>query len=520
MLVTVYACLFSSHAHGNDWIYSVRPGDSLWSIAGRCCGRYLLWQELADHNGLATPQGLPPGTQLKIPVALLVKQPTAARVIFAQGTARLSDAFGRDIAVTGGEALQMGDRLRTEDGSVTVELADGSRLVMGNESEIVLDVLSQFGDSGMVDTRIRLVKGRAESDVEPSSNGASHYRISTSSGVAAVRGTDFRVRADGGPTFSEVESGTIDFDADVGVVPVAAGFGLVVEANQPPPPVEALLPAPSWIDVPSSMSLPSTISWTVDPGAIGYRYFLYEGSGTVRLLREGELDTSGTFTLTDLPLARYTFALRPVAVSGLEGLVQTFEFAVLPGRPEVAVAPEQRYGETHVVSWPSVGGAADYRIQASEDPAFTRLVFDQLSPASQLDLGALVPGIYHVRVAARIGNQTGEFSAPTAFEVLLAAPQLASGRKRRTSTTISWAAITGIDTYEVQEASTPEFIDKQTRVVDEPRAVIGTRSGQRWVRVAARFVTPDGAVTLGPVSEIQVRPMRCHVTRASIGSCR
>lgn len=49
-------------------IYMVRPGDSLWAIAGRLYGDPSFWEVLAKENGLGCPYVLHPGQKLKVPL--------------------------------------------------------------------------------------------------------------------------------------------------------------------------------------------------------------------------------------------------------------------------------------------------------------------------------------------------------------------------------------------------------------------------------------------------------------------
>ncbi len=58
-----------------------------------------------------------------------------------------------------------------------------------------MDSLGSFDASGMVDTSVRLKKGRVENRVAPQKPD-SRYRIITPAAVAAVRGTEFRVGGD------------------------------------------------------------------------------------------------------------------------------------------------------------------------------------------------------------------------------------------------------------------------------------------------------------------------------------
>jgi LysM repeat protein len=47
--------------------YTVQPGDSLWSIAGRKYGNASLWREIAAANPGANPDRLVPGQSVRLP---------------------------------------------------------------------------------------------------------------------------------------------------------------------------------------------------------------------------------------------------------------------------------------------------------------------------------------------------------------------------------------------------------------------------------------------------------------------
>ena len=67
---------------------------------------------------------------------------------------------GRESSVTSGMSLGSGASLKTSpDASLSLQFADGSRLQLLGDSELLLDRLTRFGRSGMVDTRLRLRGG-------------------------------------------------------------------------------------------------------------------------------------------------------------------------------------------------------------------------------------------------------------------------------------------------------------------------------------------------------------------------
>ena len=276
---------FAPGAFANDWIYTVRPGDQLWKLAEAYCGTHTRWSDLAAHNQLDDPTNLRAGTRLKFPLAWLTSQPAAVELIYAKGEVRLvradssarataSQAAANAASTVGlgsadpefieglpGAKISAGDRLTTGDSSyATVQFADKSQMRLGPESEVVFDTLTSYGDTGMVDTRVRVLRGGAESTVSPQVGPGAVYRIGTPSGVAAVRGTTFRTRAKDDTSFIEMTEGEVQFDTPTGdQVDVEAGKGLV--ASPEGAIVEDLLSPPSFISSGPELSPGNPLEW-------------------------------------------------------------------------------------------------------------------------------------------------------------------------------------------------------------------------------------------------------------------
>ena len=199
MLVALLLSVFPAFAQ--DWNYRVRPGDTLWDLGARYLKPSVPWEQLQTHNRVADPYRLPPGTQLRFPVAWLQVQPAPARVLATRGLVQVGDTDQpglRDVAQ--GDLLRIGQHLVTgADASVTIAFADDSRLQLRENSRLRLDQLSRYGHTGMVDTRLRLEQGRSSNRVTPAKGPASRYIIDAPTATSSVRGTVFRVSATGCP---------------------------------------------------------------------------------------------------------------------------------------------------------------------------------------------------------------------------------------------------------------------------------------------------------------------------------
>ncbi|WWW34981.1 FecR domain-containing protein [Stenotrophomonas rhizophila] len=229
-LLMVAALLFSAFPLlAQDWTYRVRPGDTLWDLGSRYLKPSVPWQHLQSHNRVSDPYRLPPGSQLRFPVAWLAVQPVPARVLALRGPVQVGDAARGGLRdVIEGELLTIGQHLVTgADASVTLVFADDSRLQLRENSRLRLDQLSRYGHTGMVDTRVRLQQGRTSNRVTPATGPASRYIIDAPTATSSVRGTVFRVSAggDGRSAATEVLQGKVQVGNPRGQRLVTRGRG-------------------------------------------------------------------------------------------------------------------------------------------------------------------------------------------------------------------------------------------------------------------------------------------------------
>jgi ferric-dicitrate binding protein FerR (iron transport regulator) len=95
---------------------------------------------------------------------------------------------GRSIAAVIRMSILVGDKLETSRHSnVTVELTDGSQLILSDASSVVIDRLM----ISAADSTIELFKGKLRSIVNMAAGKPAGFEVHTPNAVAAVRGTDF-----------------------------------------------------------------------------------------------------------------------------------------------------------------------------------------------------------------------------------------------------------------------------------------------------------------------------------------
>ena len=411
-------------AWASDWIYTVRPGDQLWNLAQDYCGTHTRWRDLAAHNNLANPNALRPGARLRFPLAWLTRGPAEVELTYSKGDVQLvraaattdTGARANTEAAAVGAKIASGDRLLTAAESfASVRFADSSQMNIGPESEVVFDTLTSYGDTGMVDTRVRVVRGGVESKVTPQVGPGAVYHIGTPLGVAAVRGTNFRTRALSDTSFVEMTEGEVEFAATAGdKLDVTQGNGLV--ASPQGVSVETLLDAPRFLTSAAEISTQRPLVWQPVPGAVGYLVSVAAAASPTRNLFEQRLAAT-EFAPAGIGPGGYLVKVRGVAANGLEGIEGAFETKVsfTLGVPQNVRATRLPAGRSLRVTWDPVPQATAYEVQMRSVATGKVQTHTGSAESAVLEVGD--GGVYEIQVVALAANTRGEASAPLEHRV-------------------------------------------------------------------------------------------------------
>ncbi|SDQ47327.1 FecR family protein [Pseudoxanthomonas sp. CF125] len=500
VLLLLLAC--SPLASAEDWSYRIRPGDTIWDLAGEYLKPGIPWQRLQAHNGISNPYQLPPGSTVRFPLAWLHLQPARARVIAVRGQT-LVDGIGNGKAVAATEGMQLGvgALLRTaRDATLTLEFADHTRLLLQGGSELRLDRLSQYGKSGMVDTRLRLQRGRITNSVTPSNGASPAFIVDTPNATSAVRGTRFRVNAEESRTQTEVTEGSVAVGAGSRNSLVRHGYGAVVAVGQATP-IRAvpLLPAPDLSSVPATLNgARAEVKWRALEQARRYRVQASNTATFDTLL--ADLETTGP--LANLPLLQdgvYFLRVRAIDAQGLEGYDATTRFVAetLP-EPPFAIAPiadslvREVQPEFH---WADVADAAGYRFELADNAGFERpLSFQEKSTRTRAPQ-ALAPGRYYWRIASDASNgRQGPYSDSIAFTVqpLPEAGEIEDETGDSRSVTFRWRAGEPGQRYRFQLSRSPDFKHARIdQVVDQSQITLPRLRAGTWY-LRAQAIGSDG----------------------------
>ncbi len=512
-------CSIPSALWSADWIYTVRPGDNLWNITERYAVSMRYWEPLRRLNQVQRPRNMPPGMRIRIPVDWLRLKPVPARITHVAGDARhRSSKSSTARPATAGAVLQLGDSVETGPaGSLTIEFADGSRLLVRPGSRLRLDTLRAYDGTGMVDTHLRLEHGGIESKVRPSVGPGSRFEIHTPAATASVRGTDLRVGSGGSDKITRVEvvEGRVGVTGKRRTRSVTEGFGIVVEPDKTPRQPRPLLPAPEFESPVMQLDrIPLRLRWSDVPGAVAYQVQVASDPRFETLLVDART-LDGGLPGIDLPDGHYALRVRAIDDSGLEGLDASARIE-LDARPEPPFAVAPGPGQVvrtamPVFSWSEPAAADGYLFQLAKAPDFTDLILemDDLAKPEAAAPTELVPGQYHWRIATRAGGEVGPFSDPQEF-ILRPAPEspaLETPELGDERLALRWRAGTPGQRFEYQLARDTDFRQVIFSAITEaPEASVPKPDfGEYFIRI--RTIDTDGfAGPFGPHQRLYIPP--------------
>lgn len=490
-----------SSSYGNNWIYTVRPGDNIWQLSQQYLKNPNQWPDVQRLNNVSNAQAMRPGTRIAIPVEWLKHQPKPAHIIHSHGDITLTRngkplSFTPPAAINGGDAINSGTN-----SSATIEFADGSLLILQPDSEVVMDSLGSFDATGMVDTSVRLKKGRVENRVAPQKPD-SRYRIITPAAVAAVRGTEFRVGGDEGGALmrNEVLEGQIAVTGSGVTRDVPLGYGTVAEAGKPPSVPEPLPAAPDLSNL-NKRGLQTGVyfRWPAVDGAVRYRAQLASDKHFTTVLRD-ELLEKNEITLQGLTPADYVLRVRAINGSGLEGFDALHPFTIVaPVAIPLPSTPED--GATLTLTKPWIGWSATpdtnaYLLQLATDPQFTTNLLEVSGIVNNhyRPLDDLPAGHYYWRVASIAANTKSEFSAPRQFVISTTptSPGEITTTLNKRNVRFDWAAVNDAAGYQFQLSQHEDFTSPavNTRTSENSYSVSLLAAGRYYYRV--RVINSDG----------------------------
>ncbi len=470
-LLTLWmACFAQSAELRQDWVYTARPNDNLQLIAEKYLMPDRHWDELVRYNDLDGSGKLKAGTLVNIPVVWLKHYPRPATLLVSQGKVWLRRAHTTNyIPALPNTKLNIGDELKTQEGLALVKFADGSTLSVAEESIVIFNTLTHFSETGMVDTRFRLLKGNIETNVTPRKGPAARYEVSTPSAVAAVRGTSFRMKVTAKVTITEVTKGIVEVSNNVTSKRLSKGQGAVVSDSTNFEELP-LLEAPE-LSAPETMTeLPFRLSWTPLAGAVGYRVELFTDEEDSLPILADRIE-SANIELPRLNNGRYALKIRGIAEDGLEGVDTRVQFTVeqkaTPAKLLQPLSGASLDSPSPLFSWQVEAPFMLSSLEIAKDIQFAELY--SRTPFSATDSSQsdrpLAAGEYYWRVVTLVGGDNFSYSQARTLKIQgrLNDTQVIAVNYLEDKAKVFWRSVPNATGYQLQLAEDELF----SRVIRE-----------------------------------------------------
>ncbi len=496
-------CLFlllPAAALGQEWRYTVRPGDNAWDVGKRYLKSMRHWQQFKELNRIRDPRLIAPGSQLRFRLEWLKSGAVMATLQTVHGPVTIHRA-GTGKAVPGrpGMALWAGDEIRTgTGGNATLRFVDDSRVLLEQDSVLALDMLKSYGGTGMAETRLHLKQGRTDNRVTPKKGPGSRFEIRTPSAMAAVRGTSYRVGCGKDVMRTEVSGGTVQVANDLARQTVPARFGTLARKEKKPQPPIPLLPPPDLSSLPKTMEeSPFMLRFPPVQGAVRYRLQV-AADRDFTLLYADTVSEKPRIVVPQLADGDYVLRLRAIDAQGLEGL-DAYHRCTLNARPLPPIRVRPRDGAIltdpqPTFLWSAPEQARSYIFQLADNEKFTDPLIDlqEYGKTTLQPEHPLAPGIYYWRVAGRDSEgNPGPMGMTMRFRIPVPAPDMTASRFDPKEMVFRWQPAGPKQRYRIQIATDADFrtmlIDRQTGQASFKMAALDP--GDYYIRVAT--IEPD-----------------------------
>jgi hypothetical protein len=346
-----------AEAEGARITYRMEPGDTLEGLARAYFIRPDLWRRAQEANRIADARRIPVGRELALNTAWLNARPIEAEVTAFRGQVTVSRG-GNVTPIAVGTRVREGDIIATaRNGFVSFTMPDGSLVTMPSASTVRIARLRQYTLGGAIDRQFELVSGRAEARVLPMKAPQSRFEVTTPVAVAAVRGTQFRVRF----TPEEMRLTQETIEGRVGVTGVRdverlvhADFGTFATADAGVSTPVPLLAAPS-IDQPARVQAGQKVVFRFRPLPGATRYLVELASDAGFVDRFASIETAELVAeFEDVPDGTLFVRASAIDQLGLVGRPGTQSFQ----RRQVGVARPQVLEESETVEGEQVEGTS------------------------------------------------------------------------------------------------------------------------------------------------------------------
>ncbi|RBW51414.1 FecR domain-containing protein [Marinobacter sp. F3R11] len=478
-----------------EWTYTLRSGESFAEAANDLLAKSYSPGQLLQYNSIQNPATLGEGDRIHIPLSWLKRQPDPARASSVSGNVQLiSGIDGRKKRLTKDTLIRVGDEVLSGTGAATITLADGSEVRLSPDSRLIFNRLTQYGKSGMVDTRLRLSRGEVHTRVKPVISGGARFEIETPSAIAAVRGTAFSLQTGPEGTSLQVIEGVVDFGAPNQNQRIPAGYSATVSSGSHSTlSIRKMPPAPKINPLPPILTqLPAEMTWQQNP-ATSYRLDIFETDSGLWV--ESRKVSGNSFNISRLDNGPYEIHLAALDQQGMAGMPDILPIEVdLQASTASLLTPENGDSvndDMPEFRWTLNGKNEVARVEIAEDEAFRNLVAtSEWAPeTTALPSRPLSPGQYYWRVVTEAGGNSVATTQPRKLIVNGTLPpvRIISINYIDSQVRVFWQKVDTAVSYRMQLAEEPGFrnVIKEATLPDTTAALRLIPGRRYFVRLKA-----------------------------------
>ncbi len=402
------------------WLYTVVSGDNWSKLVKKYCQPETSIKSLADFNSLKNLNLLQPGQELKIPKSALKADLAPIKIMVLSGDVTIKKKGAkRFVKLNASDEVVEGDAIKTGDKSIAkLRFANGSVANLQPRSSVLIETSRQIVQSKTYNIKLKLKQGRAEVNANPDHHKGDRFQVETPSAVAVVRGTTFRVAADGDVGIEETLGGAVSFVANEKEVLVESGYGSLAEKGKAPLPPQILPSKPSTSDFATKFDyLPIAFDLHEQPDAEVVLAQVAKDHAFEQLIAEQSIKLSDGqlqhIKLNELKNGQYYLKLRAKDAHGLQGedAIHSFYINVYP------LPPVQLFNKNTFIGkqlyWSAISGSNGYVVQVANDEHFDNILLeDSVSYNAFYLTGVLADSDAYWRVAIKGNGRPYKFSKP------------------------------------------------------------------------------------------------------------
>jgi hypothetical protein len=268
-----------------------------------------------------------------------------------------------------------------------------------------------------------LQAGKTEVSANPNHVLGNSVQIQTPSAIAAVRGTEFRVTADGDIAIQETLTGNVSFGSAGESVSVLQGYGSTAEKNKAPIAPIALPASPDVHEFsPLFEAEHGQAIFELKPqqGVVGWQARLYSDGEFSTIVSEKTTKTT-QLQFDDLADGSYFLKVRAQDTHGLSGADALHVFSIKrqitpnsvllapDSSAVIALAPTE-------FSWKFKNDPKQYKLQIARDALFKEVVFEHYTSSDSVNIQqSFGQGKFYWRVIAEFEGKPNQLSETRFF---------------------------------------------------------------------------------------------------------